>query len=464
MVTTRAVVLVGGPAAPYSRSVRIARALAAEGFAVEIAAVTAPGLPDREVVGPGRAGAAGEPEPGIENHPPIELRRYAPSGPWRFVGASDAASGARAEVGSTTAPRGGLIRQLASPLLDLRRWLLWPHPVRGWWATLARDLAPADVYHACGSLTIAAALAARDRYPVGPSGRPARVIYDSVDIVTESNAVTAMPPRVRRRIARIEAAWATAADRIVTINDAFAERLTAMWRPEELIAVLPNIPEPPDPGELEAGANLLRRAAGLPPSTRIVVFQGRTGPNLGLEAAAEAITQVPDAALVILGFGRGMAAARARDRDARFEGRHVTLDARPADEVVAWVASADVCLIPLPPVSANQRLTTPNKFWEAVVAGTPIVVPAGLTTMASLVRDHDLGAVAASAEPQDLAAAITSVLDRLATPDGAAWRARIRRLADEQFGWPPAASAYRSLVRSLLGAPPNDGGSTAQSS
>jgi glycogen synthase len=160
---------------------------------------------------------------------------------------------------------------------------------------------------------------------------------------------------------------------------------------------------------------------------------------------------VPDAALVILGFGRGMAASRARDADSRYKGRHVTLDARPADEVVAWVASADVCLIPLPPVSANQRLTTPNKFWEAVVAGTPVVVVAGLTSMEALVREHDMGVVAASAEPPDLAAAITTALDRLAGPDGAAWRAHIRNLADERFGWPPAATEYRSLVRHLTG-------------
>ena len=48
------------------------------------------------------------------------------------------------------------------------------------------------------------------------------------------------------------------------------------------------------------------------------MFHGRTGPNLGLEAAAEAILDVPDAALVLLGFGRGMAGARARDRDPRW--------------------------------------------------------------------------------------------------------------------------------------------------
>ncbi|MFL5725944.1 MAG: glycosyltransferase [Chloroflexota bacterium] len=455
----RAVVLVGGPAAPYSRSIRIARALAAEGFAVEVAAVAARGLPDREVIDPGRPGAAGEPEPGIATRPPIELRRYAPSGPWRLIGASDAASGARVDSGSrTSAGGGGLPRRLASPLLDLRRWLLWPHAVRGWWTTLDRDLVRADLYHACGALTIAAALAARDRHPIGPSGRPARVIYDSVDIATQSNTVTAMPSRVRQRIARTEAGWAAAADRIVTINDAFAEALTAMWRPKRPISVVPNIPEPPDPEALEAGKTLLRDAANLPPSTRIVVFQGRTGPDLGLEAAAEAMTLVRDAALVVLGFGRGMADSRARDRDPRYAGRHVTLDARPADEVVTWVASADVCLIPLPPVSANSRLTTPNKFWEAVVAGTPIVVVAGLSSMAALVREHDLGAVAASAAPADLATAITTVLDRLAAPDGPAWRRAIAGSAEGRFGWPPAATAYRSLVRDLTEAAESDAG------
>ena len=55
----------GNPAAPYSRGLRIARALDAEGYAVEIAAVAVDGLPDREVDGT------------------IEIRRYRPSGPFR---------------------------------------------------------------------------------------------------------------------------------------------------------------------------------------------------------------------------------------------------------------------------------------------------------------------------------------------------------------------------------------------
>ena len=459
----RAVVLVGGPAAPYSRAIRIARSLAAEGFAVEIAAVAAPGLPEREAVAGPAPGSTGEPAPNEDDVGPIELRRYRPSGPWAILGASEATIGAVSGDPSAAPPARGsslrapkrtmrrTARALAVPFLLARRWLFWPHAVRGWWATLARDLAPADLYHACGSLTIAAALAARARQPVGPSGGPTRVIYDAIDDVADSNAALAIPGPFRRRNAGVEAGWARSADGVVTVNDALAERLVVRWRLDRAPLVVANLPEPPGPAVAAAtsrSSDLLRTAAGLPPTTRIVLFQGRLGPGLGLDEAAEAILAVPDAALALLGFGRGLEASRARDRDPRFAGRHVTLPARHPDELLAWTASADVAIIPLPPVSMNQRLSTPNKFWEALAAGTPVVVVAGLDVMERVVREHDLGAVAASIEPADLATALRAVLGRQTT-EGDAWRRRIARTSAERFGWPTAAAAYRGLVRSL---------------
>ena len=63
----RAVVLVGNPAAPYSRGLRIARALAGAGYRVEIAATAGNGLPEREQDGP------------------IAIRRYVASGPYRSM-------------------------------------------------------------------------------------------------------------------------------------------------------------------------------------------------------------------------------------------------------------------------------------------------------------------------------------------------------------------------------------------
>ena len=73
----------------------------------------------------------------------------------------------------------------------------------------------------------------------------------------------------------------------------------------------------------------------------------------------------------------------------------------------------------------------------------------GLEVMERLVREHDLGAVAASTAPADLAAAITDVLDRLA-PTARPGGARIAATSRERFGWPGAAAAYRALVRGIV--------------
>lgn len=425
----RAVVLVANPAAPYSRSLRIARALVDEGYRVEIAAVTADGVPDRQSDGG------------------IQWRRYRPSG---YFARMASTYGAPPQEGRRPARTAIMpIRVLGTQSARFWQWAFWPHTVRGWWRTLARELPPADLYHACGSLTVAAALDARARDR--RAGRRSLVVYDSIDIVTESNSLLGFPGPIRRWLAWREGRWARASDAVTTVNDPFADRLETRLRLAQRPVVVPNYPEPRS--ATSDRPDLIRRALGLPAATRIVLFQGRLGPNLGLDESAEAILRVPDAALVLLGFGRWFERCRARDSDPRFVGRHFTLPAVQPDELISWTASADVALIPLPAISYNQRYTTPNKFLEAVAAGTPIVLGPDLPTMEALLRADDLGRVASSLVPDALGSAIAAILDRPAGERGE-WRARIEAIGRERFSWPTAAAAYRELVRRLASTPP----------
>jgi glycosyltransferase involved in cell wall biosynthesis len=437
----RAVVLVGGPARPYSRALRIARTLAGEGYDVEIAAISVSGAPE------------------VEQEGPVTVRRYVPSGPFaRFAAhhiALDAglsASGgdvpARAPAKQSRALPGrdvGTLRSWAQRVVRYlrkrRRWALWPETTRGWWATLDRELAPADLYHACGGLTVAAALAAarKDRR----SGRRPVVIFDAVDNTFEGNSMIGIPRLLLRFHLGRERRWAREADARTTVNEALAMRLAARWGVEPPI-VIPNWPEPPAPGVAE-GSDRIREALGLPPEIRIVLFQGRLSPNLGLDEAAEAVLRVDGACLVLLGFGVWQARCRARDRDPRFAGRHFTLPAVHPDELPWWTASADVSLLTLPPVSLNQRESTPNKFWESLLVGTPVVVGPDLDVMARIVDEARAGIVAASLEPVALAEAIRTVLDG-DPPERAERRRQLSELAADRYTWPRAADRYRELL------------------
>ena len=411
----RAVLLIANAAAPYSRGLRVARSLAAKGWQVEIAAVAMGDGPPSEMDGR------------------IEVRRYAPSGRW-----------ARLAHGRPPPPRhgpGGRVRNASDAVLKL---VAWPVHVRGWWATLRRDLPPADLYHAFGILTIAVAveLAAEARR----AGREGVVIYDVIDVILESNNVARIPTVAIGAYRWLERRWVRRANAVVTVNDAIALHLRTVWGLVDGPTVLQNCQprwSPPRPRP-----DLIRAASGLPAERRIVLFLGRLGPERGLDEVAHAILEIEDATLVFLGFGPWLERLRDRDRDPRFTGRHVTLPAVHPDDVPAWTASADVSIVAVPANSLNQRLSTPNKFWESLAAGTPIVVGRDLSVMRGIIEADRLGAVADPADPSDIAAALRGVLDA-SQAEREAMRERCLRIARERFNWETAVQPYLALVERL---------------
>jgi len=129
----------------------------------------------------------------------------------------------------------------------------------------------------------------------------------------------------------------------------------------------------------------------------------------GIEQLIDAIRDVPDATLVLLGYGelegwlRERAAADATNRIA-------VLPAVPPAELIGWVASADVAAMPIQPTTLNHRLTTPNKLFEAIAADVPVVA-SDLPGMATIVRETGCGRLVDPRDPAAIAAAVRAVLD-----------------------------------------------------
>ncbi|MGZ8437626.1 MAG: glycosyltransferase family 4 protein [Candidatus Limnocylindrales bacterium] len=421
----RAVLLVANTAAPYSRGLRVARSLAQAGWQVEIAAVSGEGQPDTERDGE------------------ILIRRYRPSGPFtRWIGQPP-----------PPRPPTRLLRVLALNADRALKVAFWPLHVRAWWRTLRRELPPADLYHAFGILTLPVALdlaaAARRR------GRRGIVVYDVIDAILDSNNYQNVPAPVLARYRRAEAGWVRRVDAVVTVNDALAGHCHRLWPFRERPTVLLNCQPrwtPPD-----HRPDLIREGAGLPPERKVVLFLGKLGRQRGLEMAAEAVARLPDAALVMLGsvVNAGWdASLRARSKDPRFAGRHVVLPPVHPDDVRLWAASADVSIIAVPATSLNQRLSTPNKFWESLAAGTPVVIGKDLEVMRAIVAAGGLGAVADPADPDDLARALGEILGQ---PSASyhAMRDRCLGVSRDPYNWETAVLPYLDLVRQRKATPSN---------
>jgi glycosyltransferase involved in cell wall biosynthesis len=110
--------------------------------------------------------------------------------------------------------------------------------------------------------------------------------------------------------------------------------------------------------------------------------------------------------------------------------------------------------VAVPANSLNQRLSSPNKFWESLTAGTPIVVGRDLPVMRTIVEAEAIGAVADPADPDDLARALREVLDQPADAR-AAMRARALAAARDRYAWEIAVGPYLDLVAGLV-PPPDD--------
>jgi glycosyltransferase involved in cell wall biosynthesis len=420
----RAVLLVANTAAPYSRGLRVARSLAAVGWDVEIAAV------------------AGEGHASHERDGPVRIRRYLPSGPLgRWNGQPPPPS-----------PASKVLRVAALNLDKALKVVLWPIHVRAWWRTLRRDLPPADLYHAFGILALPVALdLAR---AAKTAGRRGIVVYDVIDAILDSNNYAQVPGPILARYRRMEAGWVRRADAVVTVNDALADHCHRRWpfreRPTVLLNCQPRWAPP------ATRPDLIREATALPRERRLVLFLGKLGRQRGLEVAAEAVIRLRDAALVMIGAtvnDQWAVALAAKSTEPRFRGRHVVLPPVHPDDVRSWAASADVSIIAVSANSINQRLSTPNKFWESLAAGTPVVIGRDLEVMRGIVEPDGLGAIADPADPDDLARALREILEQPADAY-AAMRERCLSVTRDRYNWETAVVPYLDLVARLASAGP----------
>lgn len=160
----------------------------------------------------------------------------------------------------------------------------------------------------------------------------------------------------------------------------------------------------------------LHKAAGLPSTQKIALYQGGFAEKRGLRTLVEAARYLhQDWTLVMMGWGTLEHELKAlRDvpqlgTAARNTPHVVFLPAVPQSELIYWTAGGTVGLIPYENVGLNHLYCTPNKLWEYPAATVPILC-SPLVEMTKTVRQHGTGWLLPDpAGPKEIAESINSL-------------------------------------------------------
>jgi glycosyltransferase involved in cell wall biosynthesis len=136
-------------------------------------------------------------------------------------------------------------------------------------------------------------------------------------------------------------------------------------------------------------------------------------PNRGLDRLIRAAKYLdPDIMIVMMGKNRKTTEAQL---EALIASEGVTdrvkiIPPVPYAELLDWTASADIGLnVASPDYSLNVRYFLPNKLFEYLLAGLP-VLSSPLEAMVEVITTYDTGQILPSLEPADIGAAINSML------------------------------------------------------
>lgn len=126
----------------------------------------------------------------------------------------------------------------------------------------------------------------------------------------------------------------------------------------------------------------------------IFIYHGLVGPGRGIEEAIKAISEFAYGGLVIMGYGDGSYKGKLKNLiQASPSSRRIMLhDAVPGPSLMTYLAAADIGLVLIRPVSQSYYFALPNKLFESIQAGNPVLA-SDLPEIARIVKGYKVGLV-----------------------------------------------------------------------
>jgi glycosyltransferase involved in cell wall biosynthesis len=230
------------------------------------------------------------------------------------------------------------------------------------------------------------------------------VVYDSHELWPDRNGRR----EPRWWLIACEFLFVHLAHRTITASPGYAEVMARRYRISRP-SVIRNIP---DASMLLAGSENGDSRSAAPEGEPVALYVGALTTGRGLELSIMALNHLDGVRLRLVGPARP-AYLDELVRLARAEGvtdRVEFAGAVTPAELIQTIREADVGLALIQPVCLSYRMSLPNKVFEYVAAGLP-VLGSDLPAISELVNEHRIGLLAEPGEVEDVAAKLGEMLE-----------------------------------------------------
>ena len=231
-----------------------------------------------------------------------------------------------------------------------------------------------------------------------------KLVYDSHELEMHRNAT--YPKYVSRMRRRLEKSSIVKTDAVITVSESIADHLREDYKISRPYVVM-NAPDFDD----HLTAKDLREDIGLLNNTPLAVYVGSVTINRGIDFVIRSLPHNPQLHFATVGPRRTATQVELHELAIALGVRDRVhfVDPVPPNDVVGYIRTADVSVLPIQNVCLSYYYCMPNKLLESVFAGIPVAV-ADLLEMRRFVETYQCGVVMDETDPQSIAEAISKII------------------------------------------------------
>jgi glycosyltransferase involved in cell wall biosynthesis len=196
------------------------------------------------------------------------------------------------------------------------------------------------------------------------------LIYDAHELYY---AQKVLPARLQKSYFLLEKKYIRYPNVVITVNPFIARLMAERYQINEPQVIL-NCTEIPNNFDPQTAKSKLRKKGKIPNDYKVVLYQGWISPERNLETLIKSVKYFPEhTCLAIIGYGDYEVTLRQIAEQEGLAEKIFFFGQIPSEEMLNYSAGADLGVIPYQPIDDNHLYCSPNKLFEYILAGVPII-------------------------------------------------------------------------------------------